>query len=350
MNASIEFTIVRPEQAPDTQPIYGFRPICFYENWRNGLQTLELANLGAQSLLIGSGYELEKKTDSGWVTVASVADAGPPLEVESWGIYRQGFQLPLGEGEYRYAKKVGFEDSKWVETLTFPYIEATTDQIAYIWDPEPNLRSGEFSENINVGPYAPGDAVPFRVQHLGGSGEDNTVSFKLELIKATNLETVSHGVVLPLSTYMSWETTIGIPPESDTGIYYLKLSAYYDEGLFSTITRVVQVVKYDDLPISPEVRVDADPPHGRSFFFTVTNGSPRNMVMNYTLERWVDLGWLSYHLNSAAKNEGVDIRTGAFWWQRFDLSGAEAGKYRVVALIKYPDGEPQVFYVEFQVE
>ncbi len=347
--ATIEFQVNRPKQDPDTRPLYGFKPIYFYENWANGLQTLELANMGARTQLVGSGYHLERKTDAGWVTESSVADAGPPLRLESGDIYRQSFQLPMGEGEYRYVKDVGVENSTWIESLTFPYVEEKLPKV-YIWDPEPNLRSNVFSAQLNKGPYTPGDKVPFKVEHLGGSDEENPVSFQLELIEAENLMVVSQGTLKSLQTYETGETTISISHDATAGTYYLKLSASTAEGVFSTITQVVQVVDFEKLQLSPEVRITAEAQY-RVFTLTIENPCPRSIVLRgFGLEKLVDGAWVSYPLGDAVKNSETTIGEGGFWWWRFDFSRLGVGDYRVVSLISYLGGAPQRFYANFQTQ
>ncbi len=345
--AWIEFKVNRPDQSPDTRP-YGFRPIYFYENRQDGLQTLELANLGTRTLLIGSGYELERKTDAGWVTEESVADAGPPLEVESWGIYRQSFQLPVGEGEYRYVKDVGVENSSWVETLAFAYVEGPS-QIVYIWDPDPNLRSREYSESINSGPYAPGDQIPISVQHLGGNDDKHVISFSFELIDAKNMAVVGRGAVDSLPTYLSWKTTIDVPLNAVTGTYYIKLIASEGQETFSTITKVVEMVEFKDLQLSPEIRVAKDPPGSRIFYLSVENGSPRSIIRGaYTLEKRVNGVWVSYPRDDVSKDWETTVDEQDWWFRRYDFSGLEAGDYRFVIPISYTGGEPQMFYAEFK--
>ena len=255
----------------------------------------------------------------------------------------------MGEGEYRYMKYVGVENSTWIETLTFPYIEDKLPKV-YIWDPEPNLRSNVFSAQLNKGPYAPGDQIPFKVEHLGGSDEENPVYFQLELIEAENLMVVSRGTLKSLQTYETGETTIGISNNTTTGTYYLKLSASTAGGVFSTITQVVQVVDFEKLQLSPVVSINADTQY-RVFYLTIENPCPRSIVLRgFGLERLVDGAWVSYPLDDAMKNSETTISEGGFWWWRFDFSGLSVGDYRVVSLISYLGGTPQRFYSNFQTQ
>jgi hypothetical protein len=66
---------------------------------------MELYNQGGLVLILPSGFKVERKVSSRWVTVDRVSNAGS-MELQPGGVYKEIWGFKYVEGSYRYSREI----------------------------------------------------------------------------------------------------------------------------------------------------------------------------------------------------------------------------------------------------